>query len=97
MTVWIFQGNPRVFSVDEYLRTRRSITWTIRQEHYRDWILPGDVVYIWRSDGDTPRSGGIVAKGRTVTPPMLMDNDAPELWGETRGKPCRPACECQAR
>lgn len=82
MTGWIFQGNPKVFRVDEYLQRYKTITWTIRQKHFKDEISIGDEVYIWRSDGDQPRSGGIVAKGKIISFPQEMEDDTPDLWIE---------------
>ena len=80
MTSWIFQGNPEIFRVDEYLRKNKNITWTIRQGYLKDEISVGDKVYIWRSDGDNPKSGGIVARGKIESTPEYMKDDAPELW-----------------
>lgn len=82
MASWIFQGNPKIFRVNEYLRRYKTIMWTIRQKHFADEISIGDEVYIWRSDGDKPKSGGIVAKGKIVSEPWNMEDDAPELWIE---------------
>ena len=80
MTNWIFQGNPENFKVDEYIYNQDLIMWTINQRHFKEEILPGDVVYIWRSDGNKPKSGGIIAKGKIVSPPEEMLDDAPDLW-----------------
>ena len=80
MTCWIFQGNPTIFRLDEYLRTRKLITWTIRQKHFKNDVAIGDEVYIWRADGNRPKSGGIVAKGIILSSPQYMEDDAPELW-----------------
>ena len=80
MTTWIFQGNPTVFKLNEYIQTRKNILWTIRQKHYKDEILSGDDVYIWRSDGNHPKSGGIIAKGNIKSSPQEIEDDAPELW-----------------
>jgi 5-methylcytosine-specific restriction enzyme A len=87
MTTWIFQGNPKDFQVDEYLRTRRDIVWAIRQEHLIEDISIDDVIYIWRSVGDNPHSGGIVAKGKIKSLPSTdISEDAPELWLEEEPK-----------
>jgi len=80
MTTWIFQGNPRVFQVDKYLNQKKIILWTIRQKHFEDEILIGDEVFIWRADGNMPKSGGIVAKGKIISTPQNMEDDAPDLW-----------------
>ncbi len=82
MNTWIFQGNPTIFKVDEYLQRQKIIWWQIRQKYLADEISIGDEVYIWRADGDRPKSGGIVAKGRIVSKPQNIKNDVPELWVE---------------
>lgn len=80
MTSWVFQGNPKAFQIDKYLKSRDTINWTIRQRHLSDQLSVGDQVFIWRSDGGKPKSGGIVAKGRILSLPQQMEDDAPELW-----------------
>jgi hypothetical protein len=80
MVTWIFQGNPKVFQVDKYLAQKKIILWTIRQKHFKDEISIGDEVFIWRADGNIPKSGGIVAKGKVISTPQNMEDDAPNLW-----------------
>lgn len=80
MSTWIFQGNPNQFQIDEYLRTYNPILWTITKVHFRDEISIGDDVYIWRSDGNNPKSGGIVAKGKMTSLPAERKDDARHLW-----------------
>ena len=80
MTNWIFQGNPENFKVDEYIYNQDLIMWTINQRRFKEEILPNDVVYIWRSDENKTKSGGIIAKGKIVSPPKEMLDDAPDLW-----------------
>ena len=80
MTSWIFQGNPEVFQVDDYIYNQDFIRWTIRQRHFENEIFPNDVVYIWRSDGNKRKSGGIIAKGKILSPPEDLLDDAPDLW-----------------
>lgn len=70
---WIFQGNPKVFDVDTYLKENKIITWTIRQERFADKIKNNDEVYIWRSNGKSP--GGIIAYGKVIKQPYLEEND----------------------
>ena len=82
MMSWIFQGNPKVFRVDEYLRNQKIIMWTVRQKYFKDIISINDIVFIWRSDGNIPKSGGIIAKGRIISFPQEMEDDAPHLWIE---------------
>jgi predicted RNA-binding protein with PUA-like domain len=82
MSTWIFQGNPKLFRMDEYLSARRhrQIVWAIRQKHFIKSIAVGDEVYIWRANGRNPGTGGIVAKGTISSTPKNMLDDAPELW-----------------
>lgn len=49
---WIFQGNPNVFDIDNYVRNHRFIWWSLRQEHFSDTIEINDEVFLWRSDGE---------------------------------------------
>ncbi len=77
MTSWIFQGNPKQFKINEYLK-RENINWTVKQ--YGEEMSPNDVVYIWRADGNIPKSGGIVAKGKITGKARTMQDDAPDLW-----------------
>jgi hypothetical protein len=74
---WIFQGNPKTFDVDTYLRTRRTIHWTVKPLRH---IEPGDRAFIWRADGFDRGSGGIVAIGWVTSRPEVGPDDAPHLW-----------------
>jgi hypothetical protein len=80
MTGVIFQGNPKLFDVDSYLR-RTRIRWLVNQ--HRDAISPSDTAFIWRADGGRKGSGGLVVVGRVLTPPVEMEDDVPVLWAET--------------
>ena len=82
ITSWIFQGNPKKFRVDEYLENNDFFTWTIRQKHFKDDISRGDVVYIWRSNAGKPESGGIIARGKILSHPEELPDDAHEYWIE---------------
>lgn len=85
MLTWIFQGNPNLFRMDEYLSVRQhqQIVWAIRQKHFIKDITVGDEVYIWRANGHNPGTGGIVAKGTITSAPEDMLDDAPDLWIQT--------------
>jgi len=48
--------------VKAYLPEHKRIFWTIRQKYFVGHTSIGDVVYIWRSDGDDKGTGGIIAK-----------------------------------
>jgi SpoVK/Ycf46/Vps4 family AAA+-type ATPase len=72
---WIFQGNPKVYDVDGYLKDNREIQWSLRQEYFKDKIFIGDIAYIWRSDGLISGSGGIVAKSKIISLPHTNRKD----------------------
>ncbi|MFJ7931519.1 HNH endonuclease [Peribacillus sp. NPDC096448] len=63
---WIFQGNPNVFDIDNYVTNHRYIWWSLRQEHFSDTIEINDEVFLWRSDGGKQGTGGILAKAKVV-------------------------------
>ena len=71
---WIFQGNPKLFRIDEYLASRSEVVWSVNQNKLE--IEPGDRVYLWRSGA----AAGIVAIGRVVSKVQSMPDDVPELW-----------------
>jgi 5-methylcytosine-specific restriction protein A len=86
MSTWIFQGNPKIFDVDGYLKSRKAISWQIRQEFYKEKLNLGDTVYIWRSDGYEKGSGGLVAKSIIIALPRVLDgSDAKEFWVDQSG------------
>lgn len=82
MSIWIFQGNPTRFNVDDYLLENESIWWSIRQQHLAEHIKLGDEVFIWRSDGGNKGSGGIVARTQVIKLPQDYTNDSTEYWYE---------------
>ena len=50
MTAWIFQCNPDYFDVDGLLATEtREFLFSANQNSSQ--MLPGDKVYLWRSQG----------------------------------------------
>ena len=52
------------------------------QRHFTKEISVGDEVFIWRSDGGVPFSGGIVAKGKIISLPEIIIGLTPDLWRE---------------
>ena len=82
MLSWIFQWNPEAFRVDAFLSQghilREEITATINQNQCRREISVGDEVFIWRSNGGKPGSGGIVARAAVSAPVEL--NEDPDFW-----------------
>ena len=75
--VWIFQGNPARFDIDDYLGRYSYIYW--RAPRHRAEIRVGDQCLIWRS-GD---AAGAIAVGRIAEAPQPMsDVNFPECLGE---------------
>jgi hypothetical protein len=76
---WIFQGNPKMFRIDEYLEFRSEVVWSVNQ--HKQEIEPGDRVYLWRSGA----AAGVIAIGRVISSVQPLPDDVPELWiGPTR-------------
>ncbi len=72
MQKWIFQGNPKQFTINEdkypdlhdinqYVKDGKIIDWSIRQKQHTHEVKAGDQVFIWRSDGGKKNTGGIIA------------------------------------
>jgi len=82
INTWIFQGNPRVFDIDNYVKNHGFIWWSLRQEHFIDKIQLNDVVFLWRSDGGQRGTGGILAKARVMSLPTerIDDENAKYYW-----------------
>lgn len=82
MNTWIFQGNPSVFDIYNYVKNHKYIWWSLRQEHFSDRIELNDVVFLWRSDGGLRGTGGILAKARVISLPQERtdDENAKDYW-----------------
>jgi putative restriction endonuclease len=63
---WLFQGNPKRFDVDGYLRSHNYIYWGAPR-HRGDFRL-GDRCYIWRAG----QVGGLIAVGTIAELPALI-------------------------
>lgn len=75
-STWIFQGNPKLYDIDDYLARYPLIYW--RTPTYKNVIYLGDRVYMWRAGGE----GGIVASGTVVELPTPEDKlKFPEALG----------------
>jgi len=86
---WIFQGNPHLFGVDQYLNNRDEIRWSVRQHH--DEVHVGDKVLIWRSG----ENSGVVATCVVQSEPdLLLEDDAPEIWHQ---KPPKREARCKLK
>ncbi|USK68587.1 AAA family ATPase [Peribacillus asahii] len=75
MGKWIFQGNPKRFDVDTYIRENDVVEWSVRQKQYIDEIKKGDNIFIWRSDGGDKNTGGIIALTEAITDPYESEED----------------------
>ncbi len=75
MGKWIFQGNPKHFDVDTYIRENDVVDWSVRQKQFIDEIKKGDNIFIWRSDGGNKNTGGIIALTEAVTDPFESEED----------------------
>ena len=75
MPNWIFQGNPKQFDVDTYIRENKKVEWSVRQKNFIDEMQSGDKVFIWRSDGEERESGGVVALGEIVSEPFENEEE----------------------
>lgn len=66
MATWIFQGNPKLYDIDDYLtRYPELIYW--RTPTHRGSIALGDRAFLWRA-GD---QSGVVASGVVVELPVI--------------------------
>jgi hypothetical protein len=80
MTTWLFRGNPRDFDVNTYLQAHRDIRWYVHQQLLIPEMHLGDPVYIWRSDGGFPGTGGIVAHGFLSGPAVVRPDSNFVTW-----------------
>lgn len=80
MTTWIFQGNPKLFDVDRYLRERKQVLWGANQGF--KMMAKGDTIFFWRSMGNGDELPGIIASGTIVEGPREREPDefARGLW-----------------
>ncbi|MUV38768.1 5-methylcytosine-specific restriction enzyme [Lentibacillus sp. JNUCC-1] len=90
MPKWIFQGNPKQFTVNkdkfpdlhdinQYVKDGKIIDWSIRQKHHTQEIMVGDQVFIWRSDGGDKNTGGIIALAEVYSEPSSEDGEYPQV------------------
>lgn len=75
---WVFQGNPKVFDIDDYLsRYPELIYW--RTPRYAADIAVGDRAFLWRAGNES----GAIAIGIVVEPPTRADRvKHPEALGD---------------
>ncbi len=75
MNYWIFQGNPDIFNVTEYLRENNDIVWSVRQSNLAEHMKPGDEVFLWRAGGKKKEIAGVVAVAHLTSEPRIMPDD----------------------
>lgn len=63
---WIFQGNPRIFRLQDALQHMSKFRWLVKR--YHDNMRPGDSVYLWQSGNQS----GLIAKMRLLAAPAMM-------------------------
>ena len=90
MTAWLFQGNPQHYTLNSYLRDHKQIMWHVKQSQYTTEMQPGDQVFIWRSDGGTPGSGGVVAVGVLTSRAGEVQDDGLGTWFDMKPVPAVP-------
>ena len=83
MGAWLCQGNERDrFPISEYLRIgynrKEEIQWLIGKDSMP--IRAGERVFMWRTEGGRPGTGGVVAIGSVSRVPHQAQNDVPEMW-----------------
>ena len=64
---WIFQGNPKYYSLIEAVTQLDCITWAVNQ--YPKQIKSGDNAYIWISGAEA----GIIAAGKVLCNPEMRE------------------------
>ena len=75
--IWLFQGNPSKFDIDDYLSRYSYIYW--RTPKLRSAISIGDKCVIWRAG---PASGVIAIGSVAEAPGKMADARFPECLGE---------------
>jgi predicted RNA-binding protein with PUA-like domain len=91
MTAWLFQGNPQHYTLNSYLRDQKQVTWHVKQSRFATEMQPGDQVFIWRSDGGTPGSGGVVAVGVLTSRAGEVKDDGLGTWFDMKPQPAVPS------
>lgn len=66
MSTWIFQGNPKVFDIDNYVSKGGVISWNVKAKKHQDEIKLYDKIFIWRTEGKDKYRGGIIAYAKVV-------------------------------
>lgn len=80
MNTWIFQGDAKIFNIDEYLASCTGyFKWCVLQNAKQ--IHPGDTVFLWKADSGVVDSGGILAECRVFSEVEdLPDEESIPFW-----------------
>jgi hypothetical protein len=90
LSYYIFQGNPELFDINEYIETaintNTNIRWLVTR--YADEITAGDEVFLWRSAGKQSEKSGVVGYARVLSQPAHMPEDelSEGLWKTDKGE-----------
>ena len=86
-SAWLFQANPSMFDIDGFLATNPDrFYWRVNQGASK--LVPGAVVYIWRSIGGGPKDrAGIIAECEVAGPVVEVAEEAASLPFWIRGEP----------
>ncbi|MDP1677531.1 MAG: EVE domain-containing protein [Bacteroidota bacterium] len=75
MASWIFQGNSKLFDIDNYLNDNKIIWWAINQKQFIKKMKVGDDAYLWRSISKSHIDGGIIGHGIIIGEPQIYTSD----------------------
>lgn len=74
MKTWIFQGNQKIFDINEYVTKNEIVTWTLKIKKFQEEISIGDRVFIWRTEG-IEYPGGIIALTEVKSKPYYSEKE----------------------
>jgi hypothetical protein len=75
--LWLFQGNPTRFDIEDYVSRYRLLYWSVPRN--RDAMRLGDRCVLWRSGAEA----GVIAVGRIAELPCRKDSvQHPECLGD---------------
>lgn len=75
MRTWIFQGNQKVFDINQYIISNEIVTWSLKIKKFQEEISIGDRVFIWRTEGGKDNPGGIIALTEVISKPYYSEED----------------------
>jgi hypothetical protein len=93
MNMWIFQGNPDRFDIDQYLSKNRNFYWTVSRKQHQASLAIGDQIYLWRARGRSKEIPGVVGRGWISEPcqpkSLIKDKNllSDDLWTDSKLEP----------